>query len=149
MNDLLLPGIAGVLALASTLLAIGLIRLWREQKKLIRDVRTLASQLQRGNDDIAGLCSAAVAVDKRLAANESRLSNLLDSISFQPQSSSQARYEEAVQHDEEQDQDHDHHDQGYQLAIEKIRRGANVEELVKSCGLTRDEAVLLVRLHGR
>jgi hypothetical protein len=39
--------------------------------------------------------------------------------------------------------------QGYAFAIEKIQRGVNIDELVKSCGLTRDEAVLLMRLHGK
>jgi hypothetical protein len=39
--------------------------------------------------------------------------------------------------------------QDYADAIQKIRCGAGVDELVKDCRLTRDEAVLLVRLHGR
>lgn len=145
MNDSLLLIIVGVAAASVfVLMAGGLIWLWREQKRLKQDFQVLSTQLQRSNDDVAGLCSAAVAVDKRLAANELHLSNVLNNIYIKPQPTSQPLYEEVVQDEEVQDQD-----QGYELAIEKIRRGANVEELVKSCGLTRDEAVLLVRLHGR
>lgn len=134
MDESFLLAIAGSEAVLFLLIAIVLVRLWRGQIKLKQDVLALTAQLERSSDDVAGLCSAAVAVDKRLATNESRLSDMLETISA-PHMSSQPSYDEEPQ--------------GYELAIEKIRRGANVEELVKSCGLTRDEAVLLVRLHGR
>lgn len=38
--------------------------------------------------------------------------------------------------------------QGYQIAIRLARSGANTEELISGCGLTRAEAELVRRLHG-
>lgn len=38
-------------------------------------------------------------------------------------------------------------DQDYHAAIERIRQGADVEELVESLGCSREEAALLIRLH--
>ncbi len=136
MNDITLFAFAGVVTLV-LLMALGLIRLWREQNKLKHDIQALDKKLQGCIDDVVGLCSAAVTVDKRLTVNESRLNDVFGSISLQQ---TQTEYHEIVEEDEPQ---------GYDLAIEKIRAGADVEELVKSCGLTRDEAVLLVRLHRR
>jgi surfactin synthase thioesterase subunit len=37
---------------------------------------------------------------------------------------------------------------GYQIAIRLARNGADVEELMRSCGLTRQEAELVQRLHA-
>lgn len=133
MSDYLSMAVAGTVVLV----AVVLIWLLRQQHKLKQDYRLLAEQLQRNNEDVAGLCSAAVAVDQHLAANEARLEGLIDSINAYraPKPVSVASSIE--------DQP-----QGYDDAIQKIRRGAGVDELVKDCGLTRDEAVLLIRLHG-
>lgn len=133
MSDYLSMAVAGTVVLV----AVVLIWLLRQQHKLKQDYRLLAEQVQRNNEDVAGLCSAAVAVDQHLAANEARLEGLIDSINAYraPQPVSVASSIE--------DQP-----QGYDDAIQKIRRGAGVDELVKDCGLTRDEAVLLIRLHG-
>lgn len=139
MDESLLFMIAGGGAVLFLLMTVMLVRLWREQNKLKQDIRTLAAGLQRSADDVAGLCSAAVAVDKRLALNESRLSAMLDSVHVVQTPPQPA-------HDEEPEQEEA---QGYDRVIEKIRQGANVEDLVKNCGLTRDEAKLLMRLHGR
>jgi hypothetical protein len=37
---------------------------------------------------------------------------------------------------------------GYELAVRLAKRGAPVEELIGTCGITRHEAELLVRLHS-
>jgi hypothetical protein len=37
---------------------------------------------------------------------------------------------------------------GYDLALRLAKRGASIEELVGSCGITKHEAELLLRLHG-
>jgi hypothetical protein len=37
---------------------------------------------------------------------------------------------------------------GYEIAARMARAGSNADELVKSCGLTRHEAELVIRLHG-
>lgn len=38
--------------------------------------------------------------------------------------------------------------QAYEYAITMARRGASREEIIRSCGLVRDEAELLVRMYG-
>lgn len=138
MNESILLAIAGVAAALFVLEAVALILLWRRQKRLKQEYQILRSQLQRGSDDVAGLCAAAIAVDKRLSENESHLNRMLETL----KASAEPR-PEALFPVEEEPQG------GYSLAIEKIHRGASLDELVKSCGLTRDEAVLLMRLHGR
>ena len=136
MNDLAL--ITLFVAIVIFLLMGGvLINLWREQSKLKQDVQALGKKLQGNIEDIAGLCSAAVSVDQRLMDNESRLNGMLENIN-QPQV--ETRYDELIEEDQSQ---------GYEFAIKKIHNGANVDDLVKNCGLTHDEAVLLIRLHGR
>lgn len=139
MNDMVLVAFAvvGVLLL---LMTIALVRLWREQKKLQQELEAMAVQIHRASEDISGLCSAAVSVDRRLAANESRLSAIQKEVTKPQPVASPVHADRLVTADEPQ--------QNYQLAIEKIRHGASVEDLMKACGLTRDEAVLLVRLHG-
>ncbi|MGY6277697.1 DUF2802 domain-containing protein [Methylomonas sp. MgM2] len=136
MNDVALIAIAAA-ALLFVMTASALIYLWRAQQKLKQDVQALTKKLQGSIDDVAGLCSAAVSVDQRLAINESRLEGMLENINMPP---TPAEYEEVPEQPQPR---------GYELAIEKIRRGADVDDLVKSCGLTHDEAVLLIRLHGR
>ncbi len=117
--------------------------LWLEHRKLKQEIRTLSAQVQRSSDDLVGLCSAAIAVDKRLEANEFRVDGLLENI-VQMQ---EAEPERILL--DEPDEPDDGHAQSYESAIEKIHLGAGVEDLVRACGLTRDEAVLLVRLHGK
>lgn len=136
MSDYLL------MAVTATVILVALVLVWllRQQHKLKQDCRLLAEQLQRNNEDVAGLCSAAVAVDQHLAANDARLDDLIDAVNaaYQAPAPQPVSVTNSI---EEQPQDYDD-------AIQKIRRGAGVDELVKDCGLTRDEAVLLIRLHG-
>lgn len=129
-------GLTGIIVFILVLLS----RLLLSHRKLQQELASLQSQIQRGNEDIAGLCSAAVAVDGRLAANEIRLGDVLSHMVALQQTPPVHHEPEEIKHDQEQ---------GYQLAIAKIHQGANIDELVKACGLTRDEAMLLVRLHAR
>jgi septal ring factor EnvC (AmiA/AmiB activator) len=142
MNDTLILALIGLIGFAASLLTVSQIKLWRQHKRLQQDYESLRSQIQRSSDDVAGLCSAAIAVDKRLSVNESQLSQLLNVGYMSQQSLSRQQEQIANESNEEEPQ-------GYALAIEKIQRGVNIDELVKSCGLTRDEAVLLMRLHGK
>lgn len=133
----------GTLAVLCSLLAVALYKLWRGQRKLEQNLQNLTAQNQRSSDDVAGLCSAALAVDKRLAANESMMQEIILTV----RNAVQPVYHEAEQEplaEEPLEQSQD-----YGMAIDKIRQGADVDDLVRICGLTRDEAMLLVRLHGR
>lgn len=144
MNKLILLGVASAVVILFGLMAVALFRLRREQKKMKRAYQVLSAQIQRSSDDVAGLCSAAIAVDKRVLMNELRMNDIQESIEIQ-----QSQF--AIQSEQGQvvvDESEHQEPQAYEQAIEQIRRGASVDELVRVCGLTRDEAVLLMRLHA-
>lgn len=127
MNEIILYA---AIAFAVVLLAT-VVWLTKRLQKLQRSYRLLENKVDRNTKDIAGLCSAAVSVDHRVQGNDQRLEMIGAKV---------AEY-----------QGHQHANVGdsYQLAIEKIRCGADAEDLVRECGLTGEEAVLLIRLHGR
>lgn len=134
MTDLALLAVSGGGLLCLMVLA----WLLRQHRQLRDDYRRLDAQMQRIGDDVAGLCSAAVTIDQRvntLASSHQQITGRVDALGRQAIATPPEKTES---------------DQlgGYQLAIQKIKLGANEEELVKSCGLTRDEAQLLLRLHG-
>jgi len=140
MADYLLMFIAGCLLF----IVIVLVWLLREQKKIKHDYLVLAERLRRNHEDVTGLCCAAVEVDKHLADNDLSLNSIierLNSIIDLVNTEQRSRQQLAQPKNEDLGQD-------YADAIQKIRRGAGVDELVKDCRLTRDEAVLLVRLHA-
>jgi hypothetical protein len=132
-------GIIIVVSLTFLLLALAISLLWllRKLYKIQKRQEVMQAQLQRTIDDVVGLCSAAVAVDRRLAVGEERLASLINAIELQQQDIDVA---DTIENDAQED---------YSAAIQMIRQGAEAEDLVKSCGLTRDEAVLLIRLHGK
>lgn len=135
-----------LLFIAGCLLFIALAQVWllREQKKLKHDCLLLADRLRRNHEDVAGLCSAAVEVDQHLAENDLSLSNIIEQLnSVIDRVNTDHRSRQALVQPIHADLGQDYAD-----AIQKIRSGAGVDELVKDCRLTRDEAVLLVRLHA-
>ena len=142
MMETYLPIVLTVMASLIFVLGWGFVWLWREYKKLKQDHQQLIKQIQRANDDLAGLCSAAIAVDSRMAATENRVEDLVDHLITNQATLSQPDHDETLE-------ELDEAPQGYGAAIEKIRQGANLDELVKACALTRDEALLLMRLHGK
>jgi uncharacterized coiled-coil protein SlyX len=142
MNEFLLPIAAVVFLIFAGLLT----RQWRELKRLQHSQKLLEDQVRRNHEDIAGLCSAAVEVDQYLARNQAHINALTEYINDlqyqqpEPEPQPQAIPSKPNQNDQLL--------QGYDKAIQKIRGGLGVDDLVKECGLTRDEAVLLMRLHG-
>jgi len=144
MNDLFLLSIAGFTLILLVLVVVAFLNLKREQKKLKQAYQALALQIQRSGDDVVGLCSAAVAVDRRLSANEALLREIRESIEIQQNNAEfQSGYEQDSIEEVESEQP-----QSYRQAIEKIHYGATIDELVRECGMTRDEAVLLMHLHS-
>lgn len=99
-----------------------------EHKKLKQDYRTLYDYLERNNRDIAGLCSAAVSIDNQLSDNNLQFDGVIKKIA-----------------DLEQQE---HTSQPYHSAIQMVRNGAGIEELIDQCSLSQEEATLLIRLHG-
>lgn len=102
--------------------------IWSYQK-LKHKYTALDDHIERNTKDIAGLCSAAVSVDSRLSKNKVQLTEIEEKVTDFEQHGGQSV-------------------QPYHLAIQKVRNGADAEELIEQCGLSREEAVLLIRLHG-
>jgi hypothetical protein len=118
----------GIFSAILLLVIILLFWLMIERSRLKRELTMLTEYVNRNNTDIAGLCSAAITIDTRLGDYEERLEDLSQIVS------ELHRTEIAAQ--------------PYHSVIQKIRAGASVTELMQNSGLSRDEAVLLIRLHG-
>jgi hypothetical protein len=115
--------------IAATLInLIVLFWLVRTHFQLKRHYQILRDLLHGITSDIAGLCSAAVAVDSRIVTTDEQLNSLLAKLS------------------DFQKNEPDMHP--YSMDIQKVRSGASINDLMQSSGLTHDEAALLIRLHG-
>lgn len=109
-------------------MALALAACYRQVQHLRQEMADMARRLSHQTDDIAGLCSAALSVDQRLVQGEKRLGDLFDWMESQ-------KTQERL-------------NQPYHSAIDLIRRGGDVTQLVAQCGISREEAALLLRLHG-
>lgn len=124
MTEILIPGLAAILGV----MLIFLLWLTMDHLKLKRNYRALAEHLNNHNKDIVSLCTASVSVDSRLAEADAMIDELSEKIA-----DFEEREEEA---------------KPYHAIIQKVRSGADVAELTQKFGISRDEAVLLIRLHG-
>jgi hypothetical protein len=115
--------------IAATLINL-IVLLWlvRTHLKLRRDYRAVKNLVHGITNDIAGLCSAAVAVDSRIVTTGEQLNALLEKLA------------------DFQKNEPDLHP--YSTDIQKVRSGASIHDLMQSSGLSHDEAALLIRLHG-
>lgn len=123
MDWLLLAATALLLAFA-----VALVMAYRRLDVMRHEIEVLTKRLAGQADDISGLCSAALSVDQRIANDEKRLGELFGLI-------------ESIK---TQEKSH----QPYHAAINLINSGADLEQLVAECGISREEAALLMRLHG-
>jgi len=118
-----ITAIIGVLAIALGLLS-------SKYRKLKRDYEDLAEITHGLNNDFRNLYTSAQATDERITAINEHISLIIEKISSNiPQT--------------EQPSNHP-----YGQAIQKVRSGASVSELMQTAGLSQDEAALLIRLHG-
>lgn len=130
MSDFLLLSLCLGLLLA---LLLTLFWLSRQYRRLRLRLDELEQTVKRNNEDIAGLCSAAVAVDHRMLGNDKQLQSIAEKLAnYQPQTATEPQTPPS----------------SYQSVIEKIHQGADVEELVREYGLSREEAALLIRLNA-
>jgi Protein of unknown function (DUF2802) len=137
---------------------VAVVLLWRRQNRLNAQMEALQLTLRGAADDLVNLCAAAVIgdqnreqVQERLAQLDQTLQNLIDkqnTLAAAPPPAPKTLMQQvspiSLPEPTEPEQP-----QNYQTAIDKIRLGASVEDLIKSCGLTRDEALLLTRMHAR
>lgn len=129
MLALIIEGVAIVIML------VVLFWLVRIQLKLKHDYQVLNDIVHGNSNDIAGLCSAALTVDSRIAIVDSRIAATDEQIDDLA-----AKIAEIEQNDQSS--------HPYSGDIRKVRGGASVDELMQNSGLSHDEAALLIRLHG-
>ncbi|MDP3876738.1 MAG: DUF2802 domain-containing protein [Methylobacter sp.] len=137
MNNLLMTALI-IESVMIVIIVVLLLWLFRAQAKLKRDYQSLRDSVHGNGNDIAGLCSAALAVDSRIAAVDKRITatnGLIDDLA--------AKIGEVEQLGQLAQPDHP-----YSVDIRKVRSGASVDELMHNSGLSHDEAALLIRLHG-
>ncbi|MCF7965428.1 DUF2802 domain-containing protein [Methylobacter sp. Wu8] len=134
MNNLLMIALI-VEGAAIAIMLVALFWLARTLLKLKHDYHVLNDIVHGNTNDIAGLCSAALTVDSRIATVDSKIAvadEHLDDLA--------AKIAEVGQHDQSS--------HPYSGDIRKVRSGASVDELMQNSGLSHDEAALLIRLHG-
>ncbi|CAG7856052.1 hypothetical protein MCAMS1_00398 [biofilm metagenome] len=122
---IIILAVAGVVCLLVGLL----IWLFSKHRKLKDDYEDLAEIVHGLNNDFRDFYTTALALDERMAATDEQILALAEKISnLQPVA-------EPANHP-------------YSMAIQKVRSGASVSELMQTSGLSQDEAALLIRLHG-
>jgi hypothetical protein len=121
----IVAAVTGVVVFTLIILLTWLVRV---QMKLKHDYRLLANIVHANNNDIAGLCSAALTVNSRITTTEEQI---------------KALWTKSADHKTNEQYDHP-----YSGVLQKIRSGAGVHKLMQDCGLSHDEAALLIRLHG-
>ncbi len=112
------------------ILAIIVIRLVRLCRELSRGVARLEENVDRNSQDIAGLCSAAVKVDDSVQQQAGLISEIIGKLN-----------------ELEQQEPGGYAASPYQNVIARIHQGATAEQLVNDCGISQEEAKLLIRLH--
>lgn len=134
MNNLLMAALI-IEGVTIVVMLIALVWLVRAQLKLKRDYQVLSGIVHGNSNDIAGLCSAALTVDNRIATVDNRIAvtdGQIDDLAAK------------IADTEHNDQP----DHPYSIDIRKVKSGASVNELMQNSGLSHDEAALLIRLHG-
>lgn len=119
-----------VAALVCAAIAVG-VALWAvaRVRRLSRRVMIQETALLSLRGALSAVCSSEMATDQRQAEVERRLRQLAE------------QQEQLLLRDPEQGP--------YQHAMRLATQGAGREELMKTCGLTRGEADLLLALHGK
>lgn len=121
--------LAAVFAVVVVALAVVTTVLFRRMRKLRSEIEVLVrSQATAAEDNLAALCAGAVGIDERFARLEQRQRRL-------------AERQDRIESSQERDRP-------YGEAIRLVHEGASASELVRSLDLTRNEAELIVSMHG-
>lgn len=110
-----------LIALTSLLVVMMMLRFYRLHKVQSAQIIALEQQL-------AGLCAAAVGADERVVKFEQMLNKLREQQNTLDLGSGRQ--------------------QGYEHAIRLARKGVSVDQIVDNCNLSDEEARLISRLHG-
>lgn len=135
LSPLLMTISLAILAVLVALLAVALFLLRRKHQQLRRDHEDLTEIMHGHNNDIRELFGTSMTVDDRLKAMDDRLQAMDGQLRVMSAKISDAQQSELSSHP-------------YGSAIQKVRSGASVSDLMQTAGLSQDEAALLIRLHG-
>ncbi|MDX1572869.1 MAG: DUF2802 domain-containing protein [Methylophaga sp.] len=113
--------IYSLLGLSLLFVALMMLRFYRLYK--IQSAQIIALEQQ-----LAGLCAAAVGADERVVKFEQMLNKLREQQNTVNMGSGRQ--------------------QGYEHAIRLARKGVSVDQIVDNCNLSDEEARLISRLHG-
>lgn len=128
LNPMWMTFAIAVLAAVVVILAIMLVVLTVRNRKLKADYDDLSEIVHGLNNDFRDFYTTALTLDERLVTVDGRIHELAEKIAALQQNAPA--------------------DHPYSMAIQKVRSGASVGELMQSAGLSQDEAALLIRLHG-
>jgi type II secretory pathway component PulF len=128
---IILAAVTGVVIL----LTLTFIWLVRKHVKLKNEYEDLAEFVHTLNNEFRDLYHATRAVDERIIATDLRINALDGQVAYLAEKINDVQQNESSNHP-------------YSQAIQKVRRGATVSELMQTSGLSQDEAALLIRLHG-
>lgn len=128
LSPLWITIIIAFISCALAIVVIALVWLIRKHLRLKRDYQALSEIVHGLNNDVRDLYTATLTVDERISATDEQINNLSEKVN-----------------DFQQIEPSNH---AYSLAIQKVRSGASVSELMQTAGLSQDEAALLIRLHG-
>lgn len=120
--------ITAILSTLVIVLAVGQIYQLAAMRRLRKQLYSREDQSTRQRDDFAALCKASVGAGDHLVKLEQQVRRLIER--------------------QDQIEMRTAGDRPYTQAIQMVQRGADVSELVSSCGLTRGEAELIAMLHG-
>lgn len=138
--------IAGALGILVITLLLWLIV---DRHKVKKEFQVLSDSVNRSNRDVAGMCTAAISVDERLALMDGRLGLMDGRLALMDErlkehvlalNDVKARMVDFKPVDETP--------HPYSDVIQSIRAGATLTELMQNFGLSGGEATLLLRLHG-
>lgn len=118
--DILMP-------VSMILTALGLLIVLRRARTLARAQAALCAENKLLREDVAALTAGGVGVSEHIRRLEKRLRCLTEK-----QESLESTHER---------------DRPYGRAIQMVHNGAGIDELVDNCGMTRNEAELIVMLH--
>lgn len=109
-----------------TLAAIALRRVGRNRDCVLEELALTRQRVQQAEQELAALCSAAAGAGDHVLTLEQQVQRILERQNLQELRSGGER--------------------PYTRASQLVHKGADIEELVDSCGLTQGEAELLVMM---
>ena len=124
--ELLIALISIPVLLIPAILGVSLRRVWHGYHRLAAELHTTRDRLQQTEQELSALCSASVGAGSHVVKLEQQVQRMVDRLDMLELRTGG--------------------DRPYQQASQMVNKGADIGELIDSCGLTRGEAELLVMM---